>query len=113
MIDLSKVPGWLLAVGVFAAGMAAVYVFVWPGKGIEWGTAYYGPARAVPDIELLTRLGSELSEVTDGERGVCLKFKGNPFTYCFDPPSGNLVSYDARNTPWRGLGKSPQNTDPR
>jgi hypothetical protein len=113
MIDISKVPGWLLGIGVFAVGIAALFVFLYPGKGIELGGAYYGPYRAAPDIALLNSLGSALGEVTRDQRGVCLKFKDNPFAYCFDPPSGNLVSYDARNTPWRGLGKSPQNTDPR
>jgi hypothetical protein len=114
LMDFSKVPTWLLAIGVFAAGLAALWVFVIPGKGIEWGGSYYGPYRAAPDLERLKALGASISEIIeDPNRGLCFKFKNNPFSYCVDPSNGNLVSYDARNTPWRGLGKSPQNTDPR
>jgi hypothetical protein len=111
-VDLSKVPNWLLAIGVFAIGLGALWVFVVPGKGIEWGGSYYGPYRAAPDIERLKVFGSVLDGLyEDANRGLCFKFKKNPFSYCFDASGGNLVSYDARNTPWRGLGKSPQNTD--
>lgn len=49
----------------------------------------------------------------DSARGLCFKFQEDTFTYCFDRVSGNFVSYNYNNTPWRGLGKSPQNTDAR
>jgi hypothetical protein len=111
VINLNNVPGWLLGVGVCVAGIAAVFVFVFPGNGIRWGDAYYGPA--TPGIALLSQFGSELSEVNRDQRGVCLKFKNNSFTYCFDPDFGNFVSYNARNTAWRGLGKSPEDKDNR
>jgi len=111
--EIFKLPAWLLALGVFVFSLAAVYVFVWPGKGIEWNASYYGPYRVNPDIQNLTAFGSELGQVFRDGRGVCVKFKENPFAYCFDAPTGNFVSYDARNKPWRGLGKSPENTDPK
>ena len=82
---LSDVPTWLLGVGVFAIGMAAVWVFILPGKGIELGGAYYGPYRLSDSVEKLRSLANVIDEVVDDKGFICVRYKGIPNRYCFEP----------------------------
>jgi hypothetical protein len=103
----------ILALVAFVALTGVTIYAVVTHQIVEIYSKRFGRA---PDDELIRRaavldeLASYLEKVnSDPSRGLCIKWKDNNFTYCFETEGGNFVSYNKDGVAYRGLGKSPEN----